>query len=475
MKNLNFLLFIILLFQLGCSINSKYHIAHDLYMDSNYATAIEHFDNFLASHSQGSLATRAELERSDCYYQLGYKAYEKQNWLLASRLFYLSNSIIADSKLDECYKELAIEAISKQDTSKAMEYYSYIIQYLPDSELIPEMLFNRCNIYLAKAENLTAFNDYHQLWSNFPDSEYRRSIQPEIDILLPDFMQEAIEMKANKEYEAALDICFRLSKYPSKLQSDIINEIGNLYWLMAESEITQNNLKKARQYYDNVYEHCPERKAETLARIEEICSNFILSGNEMEKILNFDNAISTYSKCFKLVENHPVAAEKISKAREAKSKYLQAKDKMRLAEEKERLKEHKQALTLYTQSNNLFSTAEAKKKIFIMQNILEAEKDPKTFARNIVSNYQGGILLRKVSIVEDYMKEKFGDVVKPSGWKVTYSIGLYKYEVRYDILSTFGNFYFAWRVDLKTRTVSPSNKISELLETDIDEVLGQVE
>ena len=101
MKNLNFLIFVILLFQLGCSINNKYNIAHDLYMDSNYPTAIEHYDSFLILHSQGSLATRAELERSDCYYQLGYKAYEKQNWLLASRLFYLSNSIIADSKLDE--------------------------------------------------------------------------------------------------------------------------------------------------------------------------------------------------------------------------------------------------------------------------------------------------------------------------------------------------------------------------------------
>ncbi len=444
-------------------------------MDSNYATAIEHYDNYLASHSQSSLATRAELERSDCYYQLGYKAYEKQNWLLASRLFYLSNSIIADSKLDECYKELAIQVISKNDTIKAMEYYRYIIQYLPDSELIPEMLFNRCNIYLAKAENLTAFDDYHQLWTNFPDSDYRKSIQPKIDILLPDFMQEALQMKANKEYKAALDVCFRLSLYPSQLQSDIINEIGNLYWLMAESEIAQNNLRTARKYYDNVYEYCPERKVKALARIEEICNDFIISGSEMEKVLKFDEAIFTYQECFKLVQNYSRAEEKIAMARETKSKYLQAMVKMHDAEEKERIKEHKQALTLYTQSNNLFSTKEAKNKIFIMQNILEAEKDPKTFARNIVSDYQNGLLLTKVSIVEDYMVERFGDVVKPSGWKVTYSIGMYKYEVRYDLLSTFGNFYFAWRVDLKTRTVSPSNKISELLETNIDEVLGRVE
>ena len=475
MKKIKFLIFIFVLIGMGCSINNKFEIAHDLYMDSNYPTAIEYFDKFMASHPQGALSTRVELERSDCYYQLGNKAYEKQNWILASRLLYLANSNIADSMLDDCYKELAIEAISSNDTIKAMDYYSYIIKYLADSELVPEMLFNRVNVHLARKENLTAFNDYHQLWSMFPDSEFRKSIQPNIDILLPEFIQEATTLKENAQFDAALDICFRLSQYPSRWQSDIISEISNLYWLMAEFEVEQNNMRTARKYFDKVFEYSPDRETETLNRIEDICTGYILSGSNMETELKFDLAITTYQECFKLVENHQQAENSISNARETKNRYLEAMAKMHAAEEKERIKEHKQALALYRQSNDLFSTSEAKNKIFIMQNILEAEKDPKTFARNIVKNYKNGILVRSVIKVEDYMNNRFGDVVKPSDWKVTYAIGQYKYEVRYDLLTSFGNFYFAWRVDLKTRNVSPSNKISEMLVTDINEVLVKVE
>jgi len=456
--------------------NNRYNTAHTLYMKSNYPRTREHYDAFLNLHPVGALSTRAELERSDCYYQLGFKAYNKENWLLASRLLYLGNSGIADELLDECYKNLAIVSLANQDTSKTLNYYGYIIDYLTDSELIPEMLYNRINIHLAQNENLTAFHDYHNLWMLFPDSEFRTSIQPKIDVLIPDFLQEAINMKENGEYDNALDICFRLSQYPSRQQSDIINEIGDLYRLKAESDINQNLLTSARKNYDLIYENCPDREKSVLARIEEICQGFISIGDTLELNLKFDSAINTYSKCFKLVKDHPIAVSEIASARETKARFLEAMVSLREGEEKERIKEHKQALDLYLRTDKLFSTSEAKNKIFIMQNILLAEKDPKGFARSIVDDYNNGLLLRNVAYVEDFMNQRYGeDVVKPSGWKVTYSIGLYKYEVRYDLISTFGNYYFAWRVDLKTRHVAPSNKISETLVTDIDQVLEEME
>jgi len=107
---LKIILFILVLFifvSAYCGLNTRFNIAHQLYMRSNYVMAIQHFDQFLAITQDGALATQAELERSDCYYQLGNKAFNKENWLLASRLYFLANSEMADSELDDCYFHLA--------------------------------------------------------------------------------------------------------------------------------------------------------------------------------------------------------------------------------------------------------------------------------------------------------------------------------------------------------------------------------
>ncbi len=72
-----------------CWVNNKFNIAHQLYKKSNYVMAVKNYDDFLETSINEALSTQAELERSDCYYQLGYKAYSKENWLLASRLFFL--------------------------------------------------------------------------------------------------------------------------------------------------------------------------------------------------------------------------------------------------------------------------------------------------------------------------------------------------------------------------------------------------
>jgi len=53
------------------------------------------------------------------------------------------------------------------------------------------------------------------------------------------------------------------------------------------------------------------------------------------------------------------------------------------------------------------------------------------------------------------------DLLRVSGWKVLYSFGQYKYEVRYDIVSPDERFYFAWRVDLSNQSISALNKLSE--------------
>ena len=58
----------------GCT--SKYSIAQSLQAREKYAAAIETYDNFIRISSNGAKSTEAELERSECYYQLGMKAFE---------------------------------------------------------------------------------------------------------------------------------------------------------------------------------------------------------------------------------------------------------------------------------------------------------------------------------------------------------------------------------------------------------------
>ena len=55
------------------------------------------------------------------------------------------------------------------------------------------------------------------------------------------------------------------------------------------------------------------------------------------------------------------------------------------------------------------------------------------------------------------------DMVEISGWRVMYSSGEYKYELRYDILTPKENYYYVWLVDLREKNISPLNKASEKL------------
>jgi hypothetical protein len=96
-----------------------------------------------------------------------------------------------------------------------------------------------------------------------------------------------------------------------------------------------------------------------------------------------------------------------------------------------------------------------------MGNLIQAEKDPKEFAMKIINSYKNGIIPLGVSIAESSVIAQYGDEVKNSGWKVYYAIGEYKYEVRFDILSPDENYYYSWRVNLKTREITSLNNISE--------------
>lgn len=444
-----------------CWVNNKFNIAHQLYMKSNYVMAIKHFDSFLNSAQNGALSTQAELERSDCYYQLGYKAYKKESWLLASRFFFLSNSKIADTKLDDCYFRLAQKQLMQNVPTSTLEYFEKITSYMKDSEHIPEILFNRIKIYIEMGNNLSAFNDYNFLWENHPDDHFTKDIQPFIDNLMPLFIDEALTFRDSMEYDIAVDILSKLSRYPSKLQDDIFVHISDLYLLKADEALLKKEYGLVKEYLKLVIDNDEIKQNIVNEKIKNICSQIIQEGDELVSSFQFDEAIETYKKCFIIVQEYSICTNIINETNEKQKKYQSALKHEKQAIEYEAEEEYASAYTHYNKSYKLFRTDRVREKIYLMGNLLQAEKDPKAFAKKIINEYKNGIIPAGVSAIESSLIDQYGNQVDTSGWKAYYAIGEYKYEVRYDLLSPDKNYYYAWRVNLRTREITSLNKISE--------------
>ena len=390
MKNWKYLYKILfLLFAIyiaGCSVNEKYSTAYSFYMRSNYVTAIILYDDFIETYPVDALATKADLERSDCYYQLGYQAYLKKNWILASRLYYLSNSDIGDKMLDNCYFELAKISLTNNDTVETLKYYDHITSYLKDSELIQEVLFNKIKINIDLGNKFTAFDDYHFLWSNYPQNEFTKKVQPSIDELIPFYINEAITYKDSAKYDKSLELLFKLSQYPTKFQESIQNDISDLYILLAEEAIVKKDYPQAKNYFAKVVEYDPEKKSFVDQEMDDICMSIIREGDNLIQEYKFNEAVEVFKTCFLLIPDYQTSIRSIEKAEELKNKHQKAIDLKNTGLNFEKEKEYVKALNAYKQSYSNLKTPEVKEKISLMNNMITAKKDPKAFAKSINFN-----------------------------------------------------------------------------------------
>ncbi len=454
---------VILIFSFGCSRNYKFYRANRAYMQSDYITAIQKYDEFIDRKKNSAMQTQAELERSDCYYQLGYNEFQQENWEIASQYLYLANSIIADDLLDVCYKKLAALALENGDTLRALDYYSYIIDYLPNSTVYDAVIVERIKLNDKQQNYADAFQDYRLLWERSPDSEQRKNVQPIIDRFVPNLLQKAYDYKAEGNYLLAVNELLKFTKYPLTQHKQIINEICDLYLILAELRIEDKDYKSARSYFDRTLQTCPEKSEIVQNRISSTCSEIIKEADLLQQELKFDQAIARYNLCYILQEDHTEAAAKIAAAEENKAKYLKALEFENTGQSHEDKNDFADALQSYRQSASYYDSERIRNKIFRTQNLIEAEKDPKAFALKIINDHDNGNIVKNLETLKQNMRARYGEYVQFSDWKVTYAIGNYKYEVRYDVISTEETFYFAWRVDLLTQKVNPSNRVSENL------------
>ena len=115
----------------GCSSNNTYKLAQSFYKKKNFAVAITFYDKYIKDYGGRAEATLAELERSSCYYNLGLKAYKNKDYKLASKFFFLSNSDMADSLLDNCYYHFAEQSLQNNDIDSTLKYFSVITENFP--------------------------------------------------------------------------------------------------------------------------------------------------------------------------------------------------------------------------------------------------------------------------------------------------------------------------------------------------------
>lgn len=408
------------------------------------------------------MITVAEIERAECYYFLGLRALEKENWLLASKLLFLSNSEEADSELDLCYYQLAEMAFDENDSLKAISFYSKIKDYLPDSEYRERVLINMIDYYHYRGEDSLAFENYMIFENHFPESDKLSELSNQINDYVLSEAEELYLESDLSNYENDLNLLKQYLELPLPGKAFISNLVGEFYKKIGDQSYLLNQYGVAFNYYQVAINYKPSLQDNYSSQKKRFIDNILEQGELLEQAGKYDDAISQYNKG---LEVFPENSDFIKARQNIYSVIYQADLAQKAFEKAENLNEEEKfskALQFYKQSYSYLKTKEVSDKISLMENLIQAEKNPKGFALDIILDYKNGKLEKKINDLFVTTRADYGDnLVTKSDWKILYYSGKYKYEVRNDILSPVDNYYFAWMVDLTKRAIVPLNKLSE--------------
>ncbi|MCB5252836.1 MAG: hypothetical protein RBR69_01060 [Candidatus Cloacimonadaceae bacterium] len=448
----------------GCEIN-RLQSARELYESQRYAGAVQELDQLIDIGKNGAIVTRAELLRGNCYLELGKTALERGSRPLGIRFFKLSNSEAADDELARLYMRMGEEALEADDLPLAKTYMDNIIREIPASSLIPQAMQRRISIYMEEYQDRNStWEDYKYLYDNFPNNPYeiqaRQLVMQFIDTKI-DYAQHLLQQGY---YDAALRELFELSRYPV-VESDTINRlISDVYQAQAEDYIDDQDYMEADRLYRIAVQYDPSKQADIDARLESITSLYVQKGNSLLADRDFEAAMLHYNKTFEIIPDYAPALEAIARLNQIKAEIRQARELFAQAELLEATQKHSEALKLYNQAIALDPKQEYQERAGIMRNMIEAENNPTAFARRIINEYRGGLLLRRIEGKRaEIMQEHDPKDIRDSGWKILLSTGQYKYEARYDLLTPTQTFLYIWQINLRDRSVIPLNKLSEAL------------
>ncbi len=448
----------------GCGQN-KLQSARDYYDNGRYAAAILELDKLIEREPNGAIVTRAELIRSSSYLELGKSALAQNKRSLAIPFFKLSNSDAADNELAILYSQMADEASEAGNLPLAKIYLDNIIREIPASPLIPQVLLRRIGINMEQYQDRNAvWEDYKYLYDSYPNNPYEIKARYFVQQFIDSKIEYATVLLGQGYYEDSLKELFELSRYPVVEGSQINHLISDVYQTQAEDYLDTQDYPEADRIFRIAVQYNPAKQAEIDARLREISSLYVQKGNVLLAERDFEAALMHYNKAFEIIPNYAPAQEAINRLRQIEQDILQAREIFAQAELLERTNKYSDALQLYNQATLLDPNPEYQTRAGIMRNLIEAERNPTAFARRIINEYRGGLLLRRIAAKKAELLESQdeGDI-QDSGWKILLSTGQYKFEARYDLLTPTDTFLYVWQINLRDRSIIPLNKLSEAL------------
>lgn len=457
--------FSLFLFFLSSCANNQYENAKKLYSQKNYAPAIEEFDLFIKRSDNRFEILEAEIMRSEAYYELGMLAFEKKNYNLAIRLFYLSNTDKSDKMIVSSYEIIIDQYLEKNEKQRVLACYNYLIHYFFLSEKTKEFSYLRIKSILEWENNEEKAWEYFCIMAEqFPEDEY--TIKSEL--LINPYLEKKLNLiMTNKDSQKSLfsviDELNIIKQFSKTYKQTIEHNIASLYLEIADNFVSQNNIPLALTYYQEAVNSDSQFNVIVNKKREELCHIFIQKGNDLLNNEEIDLAIQEYQKSFQIISHYHLAEERIAFAEKIRNDIKNSEKLYQQGLLEERKNNYKEALTYYENAYSLRKNDTISQKIFEIKNIIQLESDPKAFAFQVLKEYKKGLLVNKISSLQKDLLSKWNKDLKDSGWKIIGSPTRFKVEIRYDLITPSNNYFFSWQINLKEKTIIPLNKLSEKL------------
>ncbi|HPY96633.1 MAG TPA: hypothetical protein PL063_05430 [Candidatus Cloacimonadota bacterium] len=463
-KKIKYLVFSFLLIATACT--NKYQSANVFYKAENYTVAIEEYDKVINKSANGYEVTLSEIDRSESYFQLGMRAFERNNYNLAIRLFYLANSDKADEKIIDSYLILIDDLKTKDERNRVIATYNYLIDNLYRSERTPLLIFERiCLIYEWYQNEEKVWEDYSMLYEKYPESEYLPQAQEIVDNFLPKWI-EALVAKKNSpdvDLDEIISSMVYLKTIPNNYHENISKEIALIYIQMAEELIKKQEYVTAEKQFRRALEYDIDQAVYVQKRLNYVCDMFVSEGNDLIKQKLIDEAIVSFNRSFQIIPDYQKAIDGIARAESRRLMIARSLELKNEGIQLERKKKYKEALAIYQQAYNLDNTPELSKLIFEVSNTIEIDKDPRSFALKILNEHNNGAIVKRINSLRAELKEEWKDKLKDSGWRPIGSGTRNTMEIRYDFITPEENYFLSWQVNMKDKKIIPLNKLTEKL------------
>ncbi|MCD6329369.1 MAG: hypothetical protein J7M10_03295 [Candidatus Cloacimonetes bacterium] len=464
-RNKNFLLLILMgIFLLSCT-NLPYKKSVKTLNEGRYSQAVQELDTYIETSKHPAYKEKAKELRSQAYYQLGLNEYEMGKYPEASEYFFLANSNKADSLLDNCYFEIAKVALDDLDYLKSSDYLSFIIYHLPESEKMPEVLYNEIIIQINYSKDIhAAYATYQILQNRFQTSDAFSQATIIVNSFMPLLIDEAQTQWDNKLFAEALNKLFLYLDYPADFLKEIKQMIGNVYYTWAVSLLQNRELDNVKTYLLYAEEYDPKLADKMNDKLTELASIYITRGDNFLFERDVSNAILSYQKTLDIIENYQLAYDKIARAEEFARRIAQAAQLIEEGDTQFYNEEYAEAYDSYSEAYKLDSIPQIYDKINLAYIWTRISNDPEQYAIEIVKQYKDGIIPNTINDIETSAQKNFSrQDIRVTPWQVFRTVTRNSYEVRYTIVIPDKNYFLRWLVRLETGEVIPLNEVTEEL------------